>query len=189
MTEEESKERKINQNQWRKQLCTNLFNAAKVHENYVYSVYISKYSWGPGIRYCDPTCIELHQRSAPVLDFCCVCPGTLGSCGDAQCWSCWSQTAALCAVWESDYQKTLTKARAWAHWLSSLVVADNCVTVILFINLMSFILNQAASCLRSPTRKLYRKHAAMIVANFLPVFGRTDGCAELCCLCYLAQIK
>lgn len=187
--EGESKEEKINQNQWRKQFCTNLYSAAKVHENYVYSIYINKYSWGPGIRYCGLMCTELHQRSATFLDSGCVCPGTLGSCSDTGCHSCWWQTTALHVVWESDYQKTLTKARVWVRWLNSLAVADNCIAVILFINLMSFILNQAAFCLCSPTGKLYQKHTAMTAANFLLVFGLSDGCDELCCLCYLVQIK
>lgn len=171
--EEQRKEGKINQNQRRKQLCTNLYSAAKVHENYVYSIYINKYSWGPGIRYCGPVRIELHKRSPLLLDFCCICPGTLGRCGDTPCHSCWSQTTALCAVWEPDYQKTLTKPRVWAHRLNTLAVADNCITVIPFINLMSFILNQAASCLRSPTGKLYQKRTAMTVAIFFLVFGHT----------------
>lgn len=70
MMEEESKEGKTNQNQRMKQLCTDLYSAVRVHENYVYSIYINKYSWGPGIRYCDPMCIELHQRSALFLGFC-----------------------------------------------------------------------------------------------------------------------
>ena len=88
MMEEESKEEKINQNQRRKQFCTSFYSADKVHENYVYSININKYGWGPGIRYCGLICIELHQRSAPFLDFCCICPGALGSCDDTQCRSC-----------------------------------------------------------------------------------------------------